>query len=297
MCLLIYCFCRCLKIKISLLRKMSLFQLIISTKNLIAVKKQEAHFRARRKASLTIEAAVTIPIFVMVLVFAMFTLRITIIQYGLGVAMRDASREVALYKSDIKEEGNSDSRAVLAKTIGLINIKLKEKSVPTQFVKNGILGINYAGSNVTNNNIVIKANYSVQIPFAMIGQPCFKMTQQVSMRRWTGFDPKEEAWDGMYVYVTPYGEAYHYSQSCAYLNPSISVVAAEDIDGARSLDGSIYYDCPYCENTGGNFYYVTEYGIKYHTKLNCSALKRTVRRELYEEVKDRYHACPKCAGG
>ena len=46
-----------------------------------------------------------------------------------------------------------------------------------------------------------------------------------------------------------------------------------------------------------NFYYVTEYGIKYHTKLNCSALKRTVRRELYEEVKDRYHACPKCAGG
>ena len=90
----------------------------------------------------------------------------------------------------------------------------------------------------------------------------------------------------------------HHDDSFEFVDRTANVKQIiEDIDGARSLDGSIYYDCPYCENTGGNFYYVTEYGIKYHTKLNCSALKRTVRRELYEEVKDRYHACPKCAGG
>lgn len=121
---------------------------------------------------------------------------------------------------------------------------------------------------------------------------------------WNGYDNStvfEAEDDPLYVYVTESGTVYHRRRSCKHLNVTIMEISPAQLSSVRSEDGSIYRACPDCtkgmsqEELAGNVLYIAPYGIKYHVRITCSDLKRTVFVVPFAQVKGK-RPCSECGG-
>lgn len=113
------------------------------------------------------------------------------------------------------------------------------------------------------------------------------------------FDVSKEG--DMYVYVTKTGSVYHKKRSCKYINVSIQEAAGKDVSKKRNLDGGKYYPCSICakkmtkKQLLETSVYIADYGTNYHTKINCSDLKRTVEVIPLSKA-GKYRPCSGCGG-
>lgn len=102
--------------------------------------------------------------------------------------------------------------------------------------------------------------------------------------------------DETIVYITPSGSVYHTIRNCSYLVLSIHEIASAQLDNERNESGGKYYACEKCGNKGSEGkLFITDYGYRYHTTVNCSRLMRNVMAVPLSEVSDRKH-CSKCKG-
>lgn len=156
-----------------------------------------------------------------------------------------------------------------------------------------------AGQDVNNDLIIQTKVLKLEPVVPVMGFETKRTIVNCRMRKWTGYDVtggNEEETGEEWVYITPYGESYHRSRDCRYLNLKIHAASIEQIMDYRNKSGEKYYPCESCGNrtrTGICFY--TEYGNRYHLTPSCSALKRTVRTVRLSEVGSR-HACSYCGG-
>lgn len=97
------------------------------------------------------------------------------------------------------------------------------------------------------------------------------------------------------VYVTENGEVYHTSSSCTYLDLSVYSVQESELSGLRNEYGSRYHSCEKCGSGSysGDTYYVTEKGEKYHCSASCSGLTRNVKLVPLSDVEG-VHICSRC---
>lgn len=81
------------------------------------------------------------------------------------------------------------------------------------------------------------------------------------------------------VYVTDNQSVYHTDSHCSYLDLSIRGVQKEDLSLLRNEEGGRYYSCDKCCNgdEGCTVYYITDHGDCYHASQACSGLIRKVR--------------------
>ena len=100
---------------------------------------------------------------------------------------------------------------------------------------------------------------------------------------------------GEMVYVTDRETVYHTQEDCSHLDLSIIQTSKNALSSLRNKDGGKYYACEKCcgkngaeeEVSDGSGYgrgshgnsicYVSESGNAYHVSLNCSSLKRTTK--------------------
>ena len=117
---------------------------------------------------------------------------------------------------------------------------------------------------------------------------------------WTGYDltdgfENEEITEEM-VYVTERGEKYHRDIDCRYLHVSARSVGFEEAKGLRNKDGSRYGACEYCgEGIAGGNVFITDYGNRYHSRVDCAGLKRKIYTIPISEVGGR-GPCSGCGG-
>jgi hypothetical protein len=257
--------------------------------------------------SFTIEAAIVIPLFLMISVGIFLFSRIMIVEWGVACSLDAAARTIAMAgditdsleqvvgeKIEIEEEDGE--KLELATVILLANEQMLENDVPLGFVENGALGIDYQDSEVTDQEINLLVHYHVKMPFPLFSNADWEISQNVRVHRWVGYDPEEDENSIRYVYVTEYGEAYHLDRNCTYLNPSIRTISRSELESERSNDGGKYNACSICGDHGEAVLYVTDWGESYHSSLSCSGLKRSVKVIPYEEAVESYHACAKCGG-
>ncbi len=255
------------------------------------------------KASYTIEAAIVMPLFITVMVFGIFLFRVLQVQSGVQHAIDSASRTMAVTLGDVaQDEGEEnqdlDDVGLLAATIALSDAEILAKSVPVSYVDGGILGFNYLESSVTGNYIDVKVSYNMTMPVGLLGDFTFPVTQRSKNRKWVGYDPSENAWDGKYVYITEHGEVYHTDINCTYLYPSVHRIAESELDSARNKSGGKYYKCKKCGKVASSGYlYITDYGTAYHNDITCTEIRHNVSKVLYESVKDTMDGCSKCSSG
>lgn len=259
------------------------------------------------RASMTVEASFVLPFFLFAFLNVISILELYRLQSNMCAAMHMTAKEMAVcaYEYKVLSDGDVGKAESLGLSYGYAGNRVKQilgkPYLDSSPMKDGASGINWVRSSVLEKDdcIDLIASYMVKPPVAAVGFREFRMYNRVFTRAWTGYDNAAAALNGdtneEIVFITPDGTVYHRSRACSYLKLSIVPVDMEILEHERNEGGAKYYPCEECGGKGRCRVYVTDYGTRYHSSLQCSKLKRTILAVPISQVGER-GACSKCGG-
>ncbi len=260
------------------------------------------------KAGMTVEASIVIPVFLFFLMNILFSFDVLHLHGNLMAALHQTGNQMCFYAYayDQSELGEiiPDNINSLIWSEGYVKHKvfdyLGKEYLDRTCIADGSSGIHFYQSSLMEEKDTIEliASYRVE-PLVGINRwiPLY-MENRYYGRAWTGYDVenrnKDRLSEDLLVYVTESGEVYHISRACSYLNPSIQAAPLLGMEQRRNEDGERYSPCPSCYREGLQALgYITDYGNKIHTSLQCSGLKRTVYTVRLSETEGK-RRCVKC---
>lgn len=260
-----------------------------STKSLVI---KEASLCIFQKASLSVEAAVVIPLVCAFYVTILFLFHVLSIQVRVEEALYYAGRKVAVESTVVTDEvlQFASAQAILAWELG------EDKRIE-RYVEGGALGVTLLGSKFQEDRVELVATYRVKFPLSFMGIEDIGLWNRGSFQKWVGDLPKEEAGE-VVVYITPNGSVYHRLESCRALTIRVKQAFFWTMESIRGENGQKYYACSRCVEkiSKEDLVYYTDYGERYHQRINCSYIKRTYEKKKLSEVTDK-RPCSLCCGG
>lgn len=243
------------------------------------------NLRTCKRASLTVEAAVILPMFMLGLLTLVSSLLMFLTVMRIQASLHNKAAELTISGSDGHNTSITDIRED-------ISACLEDEDI--RFIRNGRDGIDMTRSVVDDPEYVDLRADCVLKPlkdtFSLLGITArTKCLAHVWCGYGHGYFP-----DGEYVYITDDSEVYHYDRDCTHIRLTIEETTAGDIASLRNDNGSRYRPCEICHaHMSDGRLYVTPEGDRYHNSITCSALKRTVRAVRIEEAGDR-RPCSRC---
>ncbi len=263
------------------------------------------------RASITLEASMALPLFIFFFVNIMTLFNIVKVQSDMEAALHQTGSEMSLMAFDVmfgKEAilgEDQDDLSGISAAAGILYAKneiegrLKDKK-GTECIKGGIGGVTFLGSKILTDGDVIDIvmDYRVKPMIPLIGFKAFGAESRYFGHAWTGYDISNglyvEGAEDEFVYVTEHGEVYHRSVDCEHLHLSIRSLDFRKLKSERNKDGKKYYPCEYCgSGIGGGNVFITTYGDRYHSSVNCPGLKRKIYTIPLSEVGGR-RCCSSC---
>ncbi len=240
------------------------------------------------KASLTVETAFVLPLFLFTMLVFLYLLCFwqgyEKIQQGLTQAVKKSSQEERLEKGSFYEY-------------------LEKNGGNFSYISGGKEAISLATSYISpfDEEIRLCAVYRVRFPVPFLANGGIRIKQTAVGRLFTGvtfWGSSDSVTDREIVYVTEYGTVYHRHRSCTYLNPTIHACSADEVFRLRNNNGGKYKPCSVCmkqRNSWEKTYYITEEGDSFHSTTGCRSLKRTIREVPFSMVQG-MPPCTKCGG-
>lgn len=284
----------------------------------------DSHWRASPPAllhgSMTVEAALVLPLFIFFFCNILGMLDIIRLQCAMFAAVRETGTKVCEYAYYLATaEASAEDAGIEIPDVpdGIASFILSETYIRSDvqsylgeeyMAQSPLLGdsISFLQSSIMNGDDIISivADYRVEPFIPFIAPDSFGLQTRFVGHAWTGYGlndeheagDDEEDEDDPIVYITPTGTVYHNSSDCTYLKPRVKQAAAGEIDDLRSTNGSCYYACESCHPSKTGTLYYTPDGNRYHSSASCSRLKRTVNEVHLSEVAGSRHACSKCGG-
>lgn len=268
-----------------------------------------------RKGSLTVEAALILPLFLLVIAPVLKLFSFLEFQAEAFTALQATGRQLSGYYyaaeqlgsgEDDREEEKKELETIIGLGISLVASetvvrstvleKIPEDGDFYRDVRGGRDGIHFAGSryDAEGERIVLEMWYEIRLP--LLGEtflPAIHSLQKTSHRVWTGRDLPEKT-EEEYVYVTETGKVYHTHLSCGSLSLRVNTVTPEALKTARNEAGEIYRACEICNATASGTLYISVYGNRFHSDRQCAGLKRTILTIPRSEIGDRA-LCKRCA--
>jgi len=255
------------------------------------------------KGSMTVEASMALPLFIFFFVNIMTLFNILKVQVDIEAALHQTGSELSLMAFDLEfgkelltgDEGGSVSNTI-AGAGGLVMAREKIRDylgdgIDKSCISGGFDGISFLQSQVLMGNDIIDLvmDYKVHPMIPVIGFKEIPVEGRFYGHAWTGYDISmglvTEGTEEEMVYVTESGEVYHRDVDCVHLKIKVESVDKKDLSHLRNRDGKIYYPCEYCGgNVGAGNVFITGYGIRYHTSVNCPGLKRKIYTIPISEV-------------
>ena len=244
----------------------------------------------RYKGSMTLEAAFVLPLFLFAVINILFAVNIIGTQSRINAALHQTGNKMAFAGYVYERTAGSvlpDALAGVAMTEvyakGQILEYVGRNYLEQSCVQGGARGLSFGGSSVMGDGDMIDLNVTYKVrPFSEImGFGGFTMAQRYYGRAWTGYDVTEYVCDlkqeDPMVYVTETGTVYHMDRNCTYLNPTVRSVPAITVQDRRNQSGAKYYACELCgAGVEMGQVYITEEGSRYHNRIDCAGLKRTI---------------------
>lgn len=297
---------------------------------ILKLKLYSRHKRIKLKvpASLTIEAALVLPVFIYFILAFLYFIQILNLQEQIQAALTQTGLKIskmAYVYSDFKDaaeaEGFDETLLEEGLEVGLKELSdavldgalvkmLVKRNIDTDRINRGCIlngydGIRFEASSILpdGKQIDMIARYKIRFPIFLFGLQDMDMIQRIRLRGWNGhsvparYSIVEEGEDNdeTMVYITETGSVYHFDRSCSHIKLSV-----EEVYGIpawqRNQNGGKYYPCESCCKNpppGTVKYYITSYGDRYHISKDCSGIKRTVREVPISEVQGRA-PCSRC---
>lgn len=252
-------------------------------------------------ASLTLEAACTLPLFLCAVLAVLYFTDAAVLQVRLLNGIREAGRQMAVAAAagDLAGRAEGESLGLSGTVLSAAYAKSAVKKAAGTLPERVMGGdITLLGSTFLEDEMIdLRVSGRLKIPVPFFSVPGIRYWQRGYVRAWTGrASGAAGGEDGAgeedtAVYVTATGSVYHLDENCTHIRLSIRQVGLDQAKALRSLDGSKYYACACYEGEGA--VYITSDGNRYHGTLECSRLKRSVRKVNMDEVQD-MRACSKC---
>lgn len=269
--------------------------------------------------SFTVEAALVLPVMLFVMCAFLYFLVIFNMQTALYEELSESARNTARYafiyeeilnlapseEAELKQNMEPGLTDMLyhgfSSAYALAQIKkgLGEEWLDRSCISGGSDGLSLLSDSLIDNNQMVDMvlRYRVNIPYlpGEVFQPL--CVQRVRIRTFTGFMPQSEERENTeeeLVYITDNGTVYHTNRYCTHLNLSVKEVDRMNLDTLRNSNGGKYYACELCGGADGSMtVYLTVYGDRYHSTLECSGLKRSWRAVPLSQVGER-RLCARC---
>ncbi len=242
--------------------------------------------RRKRKASMTVEASLVLPIFLLAMILTGYIGQMIRCQDEVQGALTRLAREASAEYGAV-QSGLQKSQAYYTAKLG-------------SYIPGSAGKITFFESHLLEHNdeIDLLAVYQIKTPFSIMGLGNFRFRQRVHTRAFTGVERRgKEKQEDVTVYITETGRVYHRSLSCTYLKLSISKVQFADLMFLRNVNGGKYQSCERCSRgknpESEDEVWIASYGDRYHTSRSCSGLKRNIQEIKLSEVGNR-PPCSKC---
>ncbi|MBQ9612659.1 MAG: hypothetical protein IJV14_08745 [Lachnospiraceae bacterium] len=291
--------------------------------------------RAVLRGSMTVEAALVLPLFLFFFSNILFFFEMIRLQSNMLAALHETGTEISEYAyfyryglDDLKEViGSNEASEDLGSSeaaVGSYGISLLMSEGYVRSRVNKILGTGYldrtcleGGSGAISylrsgilageegkDLVKLVADYRVKPLIPMMAPSGFSLQSRYYGHAWVGYDlgaedapPDGDPGEETIVYITPTGTVYHRTRDCTYLKPSVRAVNASSLRGLRNDSGGKYYPCEACRPAAAGIVYICSDGNRYHGSSTCRSLKRTILEVPLSSVEDHRRACSKCGGG
>ncbi len=258
------------------------------------------------RGSLTVETALVLPLFLLAVLSVIFVGEALRFSGNLSSALLENAEDLSMYAyagtlaGEGRDLGEIGGRAVsLTAGRAMVLSSLGSGYVDGSPVENGAAGLSFLHSTVLGPDQMIDLNavWRMKALFPFPGVTGFRVIDRARIRAFTGYDntrredrSREEE---EIVFITRTGSVYHRSRDCRHLNLNIQRTDRASVSGLRNNNGGRYYPCEYCGGGSSDCLYVTDDGDRYHTRLSCPGLTRTVRAVPISEVGGR-RPCHDC---
>lgn len=291
--------------------------------------KRKKFYQREKEGSLTVEAAFVMPLFLYFMIAFLYFIQIFTIQEHIqsGITRMGLSLSKTAYLFDefpSLDEAFSFDQTVFGTDFelelqeflqtstegALLNAYaprfLDVERINHTCIQNGFRGISFYSTGIMDgkDDIDIIVRYRVSLPIKLFQIGDMRMIQRVRVRAWTGVQKEalyrksdESASEETIVYVTTTGTVYHTSKDCSHIKLSVRSVSGIPTDITND-NGHTYSQCESCchgELDPLATYYITSDGIKFHTVVNCSRIKRNITEIRLSEIGER-RKCKRCAG-
>lgn len=238
----------------------------------------------RLKASLTVEAALAMTIFLFVVMALLNFFYVMRTQIQIQTALEQTGNQLVA----LPEEASLVTASLL------FQANLNFTKTDTTLIVGGAEEISLARSSVMGHEPLIDlvAVYRMRIPFLPEGTVELSLVQRSRKHAFGEADFGDGEVD--YVYITPQGTVCHESMYCTYLRPKTEEVKYAYVSNLRNENGSRYDACSFC--CGGettDTVWITKWGETYHVSAYCRGLWHQVEQVRRSEVPD-MKVCSKC---
>ena len=240
------------------------------------------------RGSLTLEAAIVVPFFFFAMLCLAYLLEMMAIQTTVCNALYSAGREVAkeAYVGTIVTAHELERK--MTENIGADRL---ERSVIA-----GGLDCDNTRCNWSTGVMDLSVQYQVELPFLMLHIAPVTLEETLRVKGWTGdVAIIGGEWKPDTVFVTDTGVVYHKDPACTYLDMSVQSVSKEGLEELRNESGGKYHPCESCKDAQPDnmAVFITAYGTRYHTSLECKKIKRNIYAISIDEAYG-LGGCSKC---
>lgn len=277
--------------------------------------------RVGMTASMTVEAALVLPLFMFFFCNVLFLLDVVRLQSRVTAALQQAGDricEYAWYPEFAAGSGGSDGGGgggvqipqaagnilSAAWASGELRSHLGGDYMNHTCLRGGSGGISLLHSRILDGNGIVELNadYRTRPFIPVLSGPDFRIRSTYYGHAWTGYEGGDggggeaggDSQGNEEVIVAEHGVVWHTDPDCVYLKPRIRAVNASSLKHLRANDGSIYHPCEYCHPSPSGKVYIAPDGNRYHSSADCSRITRTTHTETAEEAAGHLHPCPKC---
>ena len=253
--------------------------------------------------SMTVEAAVIIPLFLFFFMNLMSVMEMMRLHSNLELALWKNGKIMTVVGHAFEEAGNESEWLRVGGTLltdyalylGIVE-ELGEDYLDNSPLTYGSKGLNFLESSYMEDDCIdIKLTYQVSPDFAVPGFSSIRLANRYYARAWTGYCVLEEGREAEYVYATIYGQVFHTRLDCSYLKRTIEAIQVGRLGDRRNDVGEQYTICEYCGKFGSqDTVYITPTGNKYHFTVSCPSLKRTIIILDRTEAEENYRPCSHC---
>lgn len=263
-------------------------------------------------ASLTLEAAISLSLFIFASVCLILPMKIMNTERRIQAALEQLGEDFSQY-AYVKDaldkgklfaiEGAGDFAKEFCRHLvsgmaqGYAQVRVAEH-VDTEAVRQ----ITMVRSQILEDgeNIDLILDYEIRLPFPVLGLPALQRTARCRRRAWIGKEGKDygenneqQTEEDPIVYVGKSSTRYHRSRSCHYLANQLTKVSKAQVENMRNESGGKYYPCAVCGGSAGSTVYIMPSGSSYHSGKSCSAIVAYARAVRQSEV-EHLGACSYC---